>query len=205
MGPTRIADSWGLLNFEARHIYARISHSLSRARGFVLGMAFPIAPPPARARSRSARRLPMAAAFLAPSPDESPLLLALMDGDKVVQSRPGKFSLWGARLVVGPGGGCDGTQILCCHGGAGQDGRVVDHGRSGGGWIAFTDAVLLSALPSATIDHGCCARLCKYKLLARCAKTFRKLLRSRADGSKPESPTYSPGTVGPGTIYLMSA
>ena len=117
MGPTCIADSWGLLNLEARHIYARISHSLSRARGFVLGMAFPIAPPPARARSRSARRLPMAAAFLAPSPDESPLLLALMDGDKVVQSRPGKFSLWGARLVVGPGGGCDGTQILCCHGG----------------------------------------------------------------------------------------
>ena len=203
MGPTCIADSWGLLNLEARHIYARISHSLTRARGFVLGMAFPIAPPPARARSRSARRLPMAAAFLAPSPDESPLLLALMDGDKVVQSRPGKFSLWGARLVVGPGGGCDGIQILCCHGGAGQDGRVVDHGRSGGGWIAFTDAVLLSALPSATIDHGCCARLCQYKLLVCCANSFRIVLGAGAGRSKSGIRCYPPGTASPDMIDLM--
>ena len=56
--------------------------------------------------------------------------------------------------------------------GAGQDGRVVDHGRSGRCWSASTDAVLLSALLSATIYHGCCARLCNYKLLVRCAKNF---------------------------------
>ena len=60
-------------------------------------MAFPIAPSPARARSRSARRLPMAAALLAPSSAESQGLLMLMDGEKVARSRPGKFCLWGVR------------------------------------------------------------------------------------------------------------
>ena len=111
--------------------------------------------------------------------------------------------LAGRTAGLWPGEGVMERIFLVLSWGAGQDGCVVDHAGSGARWSASTDAVLLPALPSATIYHGCCARLCQYKLLVCCTNSFRIVLGAGAGRSKSGIRCYPPGTVSPDMIDLV--